>query len=1082
MDQARDLILVNFALKHRFIDRNQLEECAQLFSRDPTRNLTSYLAQKKYLTPKHRFGLFPKVNAFVKGYEDALEAVSALDMDEKILRLYLTLPFQQEVLEALLKIPARGFKPLDRTKPPPPTPAKDPSATRLAPGARKPPQQKMAVVSGPDAPPAGNLYKGRYRLDSEIGRGGLARICLARDTVLERDVALKEMVEGLDNPNLIARFIREGEVAGRLMHPNIVPVYDFGMGNKERGTRPHIVMGLIEGRNLFQILRNVVTKKEPDCKEFTLTRLLGIFQDTCLAIAYAHSQGVIHRDLKPANVMVGSYGEVFVVDWGLARVQESEQETIIMETAGQVEGDSSVFWSPSARLTLKGEVLGTPMYMAPEQAMGVIDEIDELSDVYSLGAILYEILTFQPPYEGGTGYQILEKVREGGVVPPSDRLSQIHLKLKGQSAEREFAFPEDLPPELERIVLRAMARDKKDRFSSVRALHDAVQRFLEIEKDRVKNVRKAEEKIRQGQEFLQEYGAHKARREDLLALVRRAEDRVAPGSTPKEKKELWHLQDEAAEAESAIVRAWSQAARSFQAALEFERDNPQARGHLADMYWDQFIREEEAGSAREMVLYESLVREYNDGQYDDLIEGKGALSVETFAYPCPCLSQGRSVSPAEMEVLGFHPLSGRALDGRAELAGLGAFEPEAEVELRVHGPDCRSETLPGADVWIFRYEEKDRILVPVEPRDVGCSEAGNGAGDAGGEQGRLEEALDALYEPGSPFRPGKGLYLGPTPVSACSLPMGSYMLVLARKGFLPVRVPVRVNRLEEQAARITLFAPGEVPEGYVHVAAGEFLYQGDPGSPGSEPRQVLNLPDVFVSRFPVTCGEYLAFLAEVARRDPSEAKRRTPREAETAARYWPMTRQRQVFLPTAGWLSEAPAATARRARRLFQTAEDWEEDWPVFGISWEDMVAYAGWVGEKSGRLVCIPHEQIWEKAARGADGRPYPWGDRFNDTFCNSSLAHPSGPRPSAVDSFPYDESPHGVRGLGGNARDWCLNEAGSTLSGMRVLRGGFWSNAGVILRSAFRTGSRPTGVYHILGGRLCCLPQSRFVQIRNS
>ncbi|MHC4601134.1 MAG: serine/threonine-protein kinase, partial [Planctomycetota bacterium] len=331
----------------------------------------------------------------------------------------------------------------------------------------------------PDAPPAEDRPTKRiastavrFLLGEEIGKGGLGRVLGAIDRVLGRKVAVKEMIRGTDHPGMLQRFLREGEVAGRLLHPNIVPVFDVGVREGKGGKIPYFVMGRIEGRDLSEILH----EGEAGDAGFSRARLLGIFQDVCLAIAYAHDQGVVHRDLKPANVMVGNYGEVYVVDWGLAKVQGASED--ILETEPLSEGSETE--SGSTALTEAGQVLGTPSYMAPEQARGTVEEIDERSDVYALGAILYEILTFHPPFEGPSKINIIAQVMKERPMPPSEKVSVIRTAaslaegsdtiIVPRSGDEEIlsrtfgaarGIPDTVPAELEEIVLKAMAREKE---------------------------------------------------------------------------------------------------------------------------------------------------------------------------------------------------------------------------------------------------------------------------------------------------------------------------------------------------------------------------------------------------------------------------------------------------------------------------------------------------------------------------------------------------------------------------------------------------------------------------------------------
>jgi serine/threonine-protein kinase len=241
--------------------------------------------------------------------------------------------------------------------------------------------------------------RSNYPVLGEIARGGMGVILKGHDTDLGRDVAVKVLDHALaDHPEVVQRFVEEAQIGGQLQHPGIVPVYELGTMKDER---PFFTMKLVKGRTLAALLA------ERESPATDRRRLIDVFEAVCQTMGYAHARGVIHRDLKPANVMVGAFGEVQVVDWGLAKVlvrggtadekraRATHAQLTVLETVRSASKGSG-----SGSDSMVGSVMGTPAYMPPEQASGHVDRLDERSDVFALGAILCEILTGLPPYVG----------------------------------------------------------------------------------------------------------------------------------------------------------------------------------------------------------------------------------------------------------------------------------------------------------------------------------------------------------------------------------------------------------------------------------------------------------------------------------------------------------------------------------------------------------------------------------------------------------------------------------------------------------------------------------------------------------
>ena len=300
--------------------------------------------------------------------------------------------------------------------------------------------------------------RGRYQVLRFHAAGGLGQVSVARDSELNREVALKEIKPAYaDDAFARGRFVLEGEITGGLEHPGIVPVY--GLGTYEDG-RPFYAMRFIRGETLrtaIECYHDRTRVKSQSASERTLEgrQILGRFIDVCQAVEYAHRRNVLHRDLKPDNVMLGKFGETLVVDWGLAKAMGVHPKSGALESEAPLQPTTN----SSLELTQMGDRVGTLHYMSPEQAAGRLDLLGPASDIFSLGATLYQILTGQTVYQGESKEAILAKVRAVQITPPSKVLKST-------------------PKPLEAICLRALAADPAARYSSARELADDLERYL----------------------------------------------------------------------------------------------------------------------------------------------------------------------------------------------------------------------------------------------------------------------------------------------------------------------------------------------------------------------------------------------------------------------------------------------------------------------------------------------------------------------------------------------------------------------------------------------------------------------------
>lgn len=766
-----------------------------------------------------------------------------------------------------------------------------------------------ALVNGP----------ARYVLGEEIARGGMGRIVEARDGNLDRSVAMKLLIRGADEQlGLQLRFTEEAQITGQLQHPNIVPVYD--LGTIEDG-QLYFTMKWVEGRTLRDILRGL-RRHDPEIERtFTRSRLLGAFQQVCMGIAYAHSRGVVHRDLKPSNIMFGTFGEVMVMDWGLAKILKRDAE-------GRVRSHREEM---SSWATRHGEVIGTPGYMPPELALGQLDDVDGRADVYSLGAILYEILTLRPPYTGREARAVLRKMLRERVVPP-----------------RERAPKRNIPPELEEVCMRCLAKDIEQRYDDVLELHATIARFLEGAIEQERRLGEGRQNVLDARAHTERFRAHHQDVERLEAEALAHRLLLAPWDGAERRHALWETEHGLEHARRERVEAFTHAVQSYRQALTNNADDEEAREGICALYWDAFLQAESEGDAAAGIHYQTALRRVDTGRYAALLEGDGKLTVTT--------------------------------------------DP------------------PGSRAVLFVYDEQDRILTPRDARD-----------------------------------------LGRTPVTVDPLPMGSYLLALRAPGLRGTQVPVRIDRLGEARLEVRLRTDSSLGAGFVYIPGGRFNVGGDPHASWSLPHQQILVDDFCIGRLPVSCLQYLDFLNSLE--DREEALRRAPR-----------------LFSQGGMLFDAHDGVLAIPERD-PSGLPWDTNWPVFGISFDDAEAYCAWRGARDGVAYRLPDEREWEVAARGADGRFYPWGNVWEPTYCKSAHARPGPAHLEPCGSFPQDRSPYGVMDMAGGVSDWTASDAVRPRDGQkqeRIYRGGSWNQLDLHARAASRHAASAESVSVSVGFRL--------------
>ncbi len=447
-DVSGDLLFGLLALQAGLIDQSALVAAFHTWCRDGARPMAEILVDREVLDPGEREVVSGLVAAHLKRHGgDRAESLAALQVDASAVEVLAGVGGPD--LEATLSRSGLGHarQPVNGAAVTGSVPSTEPDPYRYGgPDVSATGDYETASVKGP-----------RYRIVRKLGAGGLGVVYVALDTLLHREVALKQVrPDRGDDPQDRARFLVEAEITARLEHPGIVPVHDFNGGDSD--SRPYYVMRLIRGDTLKDAISvfhdDPALRDDPPARALALQKLLRRFLDVCDAVGYAHARGVLHRDIKPSNVVVGKHGETILIDWGLAKAMGRsdyppvDDERTLVPTSGS---DSSE--------TQAGLAVGTPSFMSPEQAKGDLDRISPRSDVYGLGATLYDLLTGRKPFAGPNRLEIITAVMEGDFPTPR-------------------SIDPTIAPALEAICLKAMARRPESRYASARELADEVERWL----------------------------------------------------------------------------------------------------------------------------------------------------------------------------------------------------------------------------------------------------------------------------------------------------------------------------------------------------------------------------------------------------------------------------------------------------------------------------------------------------------------------------------------------------------------------------------------------------------------------------
>jgi len=463
-----------------------------------------------------------------------------------------------------------------------PPPALDPALastgmSSLPPPAGVPNIDALGRTGGSSLPPASHGGVGfesvpaarRYTLVEELGRGQQGIVYRAQDMVLGREVALKALIlsEGTLDAEAIERFVAEAQLTAQIAHPHVIPIHDAG---RLPDGRPFYTMPLIPDRSLEDLLEVERLGGETQHDD-GLVRLMRVFTGACMAMHAAHERGVIHRDLKPANIMLGASDEALVADFGLARVIGPGVRT-----------------SRALGMTVAGSAMGTPLYMSPEQARGQLDVIDRRTDIYALGAILYELLTLSPPLIESSLPAQLVAILEKTPPPPQER-----------------APSRRIPLELSELALRCLAKSPDERPSSALSLVSEVDAWLAGSRRLARRREEAARHLDAADELRDEADQRREQANALRADFE-AQRRAIPEHAPLEAKEsVWRLEQELAAASLEIARAEDECAAHLEAALTAEPERQDAREALVDLL---LKRAERRGDAGDRIASEQLIR------------------------------------------------------------------------------------------------------------------------------------------------------------------------------------------------------------------------------------------------------------------------------------------------------------------------------------------------------------------------------------------------------------------------------------------------------------------------------------------
>ncbi len=844
----------------------------------------------------------------------------------------------------------------------------------------------------------------RYLRREKLGEGGAAVVYRAWDSQLDRPVALKflhDLPSAL--PEVRLRFEREGRVMAGLSHPNVVALYDV----VEQEGKLCLVMELVEGAPLSHWMGE---------RRHEGRKLMEILAKASEGVAAAHEKGIVHRDLKPANILVTGEGEPKVSDFGLAHVGGG-----------------------GTRLTVSGMAMGTPAYMSPEQVEGKAGLVSPRTDVYALGAMLYEIATDRPPYSGDSVREIFANILNTEAISPrkirptvSRDLETVILKGLEREPRKRYGNAKEFGEDLRRYlrgeaiqarppgsVAKAWRWAKKHRTISAvggmillalfaaaavsgvrqRSFRKAIERMVEQADARFSEGKYAEARDIYGKvrALKPDHGHSQQRFLESDLLAKRSERRKLARVLVEDADRLFVEVDR-------LDREWNEQTEFAHRLLMGLKpwDGPSRK----QTYWDLRSRlkdilrkREESEEAGISACFKAIG-----------LDSENALARQRLAAAfCARFLNSDAVRDADgarkWETL-MRQFDDGSLD--AKIVRTGTLEIRSRPE--------------GAEAFLFRYEFGREPRLMPRPFRAGKAESRNPAVEG-------DDLTDYALEC-SEFN-----YLGRCPIPKIVLPGGSYLVVLRLGGgWAAARFPISLPGGTHQSIQGNLYAAERIGQGFLYVPEGTVRLGGDFRASGNE-RDVLDVKtkDIFLSRYE-TRIEYREFIESLAGIDLEEARRRLPRQAGPG---------KVEFL----WSLDSLGRVQIRSGM---------ERWPVLGVSWEDVEACCRWLTRRArerGEKVTyrLPTGAEWERAARGADLRTYPWGPELEFSFANLGSSREGARDVGVPGEFSRDESPFGIRDLGGNLSEWC-QDGPESLPGHRYVKGGHWNN---VVESTIQSGN---------------------------